>query len=551
MTNLPCPNPACTHQFTASELKGATALKCPRCGTVFQFRQGTAAAKPVVKPGASPPSKRGQPAPAAVKPVSPRPASPPAAVPVVPLATPVAAAAPLAAAAPVAAAAPLARPTVPAQPAALPVNAAVAPGRPPMAVDTSRALVQEPVSAAEPGDLVSPMVRVRRHQKPSVLKRLMVLGVVLVFAAGTVVAFVRFREKVVPPREDNTTQAGGVDKFVGEIRNSKNADEKAFQIITPKKGWKLDSSIRAGLKAVSGMGIVALQRTESGDGDKERAAWVAAAAKDFGFRKPRDAELVKEGKERLDNLFGETLELKEKPETRELVGQRALTIEFKGTIKQVVWRGECFMLGRRGIGYWFYIAAPTLPEAREELDELQKHNRGFALADERAGWREQPPKTETFRGDKLPLTLTAPEAVWEKKDVTEVDEHGVLLLYGRYLQEKDNRKNSHVLVVALEKQDNPLKAARAYFEEEARKLNKDYQFEQSGEGTAGERKIPYVEVKVLLGPQPARYFLIAALQGKANTIGILCDSTWESRQIWRQDFLDLLKTLRLREGKAE
>jgi len=150
----------------------------------------------------------------------------------------------------------------------------------------------------------------------------------------------------------------------------------------------------------------------------------------------------------------------------------------------------------------------------------------------------------------LPLSLTAPEAVWEKQDVTKVEERGVLLLYGRYLQEKDNRKNALVLVVALDKQDGAVKATRAYFEEKRKELNKDYLFEQIGEGVVGERKIPYAEVKVQLGPQPTRYFLVAALQGKANTIGILCDSTWESRQIWRQDFLDLLKTLQLQEGKT-
>jgi hypothetical protein len=513
MTNLPCPNPACTHQFSASELKGATALKCPRCGTVFQFRQ---AAPPPAKP-AAPVAK---PAPAVTgKPV--------------PLARPVALPVAAPAARPVAVAAPVARP------APTPTSA----GPPSAPVARSPAHERPPVPDEK---LVSPMVRARlRGRGTSTVKRLIGVVVFLIVAGGAVLAFVAYRNRLQKEQDavkGNVAKSGEDSKFTGRMLNVNNSDEKAFQIVASAKTWRQDEGLKRGLKA-----ILALKRSEGDDGEQSRAAWIAAAAKDFGLRKPRDAELVKEGLERLENLFGETLELKEKPESKELAGRRAQAIEFKGTLKQVVWRGECYMLTRHGIGYWFYIAAPTLPEAREELEELQKDKRGFALADERDGWSEQPPKSETFRSDKLPLSLTAQEAVWQKQDVNEVDEHGVLLLYGRYLQEKDNRKNARVLVVALEKQATPLKAARSYFEEERKKENKDYQFEPSGEGVIGERKIAYVEVKVQLGPQPTRYFLIAAIQGQANTIGILCDSTWESRQIWRQDFLDLLKTFRLKQ----
>ncbi len=147
--------------------------------------------------------------------------------------------------------------------------------------------------------------------------------------------------------------------------------------------------------------------------------------------------------------------------------------------------------------------------------------------------------------------MTAPETVWEKKDVSEVDENGVLLLYGRYLQEKNNRKNSQVLVVALEKKPDAkeaLKSARTYFEDKKKEEDKNYMFDSTGTGTlqAGSWKITYEEIKVQLGSQATRYYLVAAVQSQANTLAILCDSTWESRQIWRQDFFDLLKTLQIR-----
>lgn len=62
---LPCPNPACTHQFSARELAAASGLRCPRCGTHFQFR-----AKPTP-----------QPAPATARPASPSAPAKPASLP--------------------------------------------------------------------------------------------------------------------------------------------------------------------------------------------------------------------------------------------------------------------------------------------------------------------------------------------------------------------------------------------------------------------------------------------------------------------------------------
>jgi hypothetical protein len=44
----PCPNPMCTHQFTAQDLSGVASVTCPRCGMVIQLR----AAQP--KPPAAP-----------------------------------------------------------------------------------------------------------------------------------------------------------------------------------------------------------------------------------------------------------------------------------------------------------------------------------------------------------------------------------------------------------------------------------------------------------------------------------------------------------------
>jgi hypothetical protein len=311
----------------------------------------------------------------------------------------------------------------------------------------------------------------------------------------------------------------------------------------PKKVWKLDAALANRLKgsgsASKGATAVALARRDSSG---QSAAWLAVLARDFGFHRPREAALTKEAIDRLENVFGETLELAEKTQATEFAGQRARALEFTGTFKQVVWQGEMLMMTRHGLGVWAVIAAPTLAEAQQITSELGD-GRNFALVDERAGWREQPPKSVSFNAAAT-LTVTAPEGVWEKKDATQADERGILLLYGRYGQEKDNRRNAQVLFVRLDRADDSLSTVRAYFENERKKDNKDYQFDPSGSGKIGEREIDFVELKMRLGTEAARYFLIAAIPEGGHTIGILCESTWESRQIWRPDFLALLKTLK-------
>src|SRR5207245_891367 len=173
MTNLPCPNPACTHQFPASDLKGATALMCPRCGTVFQFRQAAAAVKPALPAIAKPAAA----VPVPAKPARPvGPGAPPVAVPVTPVARPVA-----------------------------PRGNAAAPA----------ARVQAPAPVSDQDAVIAPVVRLRRRNKPSIVKRLILGGVVLAVATVAVIAFVRFREKVVPQKEISQISAAD-KKFVGE-----------------------------------------------------------------------------------------------------------------------------------------------------------------------------------------------------------------------------------------------------------------------------------------------------------------------------------------------
>jgi hypothetical protein len=366
-------------------------------------------------------------------------------------------------------------------------------------------------------------------------------------AGGAVFAFLRWRGDMVPAKD---APAEGFKKFSGVIRTADNRDEKTFRLVVSPK-WQMDNGIKTGLKA-----NMALYCDEpSGDAEHSHAAWLAVAAKDFGTRKPRDAEMLKEGIDRLENHFGESLELAEKADVKELIGLRAQRLEFRGMVKQVSWRGECYTLFQHGIGYWFYIAAPTLEAAQQELADLQADKRGFVLIDERRGWREQPPARETFTGSKFPLSLSAPEGVWEKFPATDQDERGDLFLFGRYGKEKDNRKNASVLIIAMDQQPGlkeALKSARMYFEEKKKEEDKDYQTFPVTEGSdginnpIGDRPGRLIDLRLQLGNEPKRYMLLAVADGSGQTFAVRCDCTWENRQIWREDFLDLLRTFKLR-----
>src|SRR5262245_37045812 len=47
---IPCPNPACTHQFESAEVAGVDAVLCPACGLITQLRAS-------VRPQKVPPSR--------------------------------------------------------------------------------------------------------------------------------------------------------------------------------------------------------------------------------------------------------------------------------------------------------------------------------------------------------------------------------------------------------------------------------------------------------------------------------------------------------------
>jgi len=533
---LPCPNPVCTHVFSQAEVRGSSALKCPRCGHEFRLRSEPSPAKPA--------------APRAI----PAPASPIQAKPTAPLAKPV-----------------QSRPAASAPVAAK--SAAVFAGQPPNPFADEAPATR--ASAEETGniDFGPPTSLIRRtkgsRRPPKVWKKYVVLAFfALVVIGGMVTAYICIPWPQPTPRGMTKSNEG----YKVTIRNLKNADEFAFKVVlADADSWVYDRNIIDDFRVRSDDADNNLDEPVNRDigvdlalRHREKDVWIAFAAKDYGLQLPRSAEMLYQASLRLKKFFGESLETAEKVEQIELAGQAGHRLRFKG-YNRVNHHGECYMVARNGIGYWIFVGAPTLKEAQQGLTELQENGRGFTFFTDRRGWREQPPRTLTYNAERYPLSLSAIEGIYQKQpNGREFEETCELYLLGKYAREKDNRKNSTVMVLVLPKQDNikeAVKFARKYVEER-RTGPKDFKYshvpitpdgEEAKEGEAskeadkiGNKLGRTLEMKVMLGDDPVRYLLLAVVNEPDAVVVVWCESIWEHRQIWREDFRDLLSSVNIR-----
>jgi hypothetical protein len=562
---LPCLNPACSHAFTAEQLKGVTMLRCPACGMEFRFGESTAtqAARPAVSRKATPAlppvpitkpvsaSPRVQPAPPRAAP--PRTTPPPVARPPAPAARARGAGLP---------------PPIPATTAVtaaeseilpdtvLPEDGVVAPVAP-LVAPLVAPPVAAPVAPASPasgfadamantGPLIRPRYRPGGWGWPAYLG--LGGGVLLAVAAVFLVVILSRRRGVDPDDGKGTEKKPPPARVIEGYVRSGTKEEKVVRLTIGDKPWEHETNLRKGFDAV-----VALQR-------KDAKAWLGIVVKDYGGTRPRDAELIAAAKERLEDVFDNSLELGDEVQKVELAGEPAQRIVFKGKLESAVCRGECYMLSQRGLGYWLYLIAPTADAVRKELAELQEAN-VIAFVDERLAWREQPVKLESFAANKLPVALQAPEGVWEKFPPFEEDDCTDLYLAGKYKQEKDNRKNASAAVLALDKEadtKSALAAARDFVEKKRKEENKDAVLALAGGGDIPEqgelgttakfanRQGRIVELRVQDKERPLRYLMLAVIVEPERTIAVVCECSWESRLIWREDFRELLATLRVK-----
>ena len=564
---IPCPNPMCTHSFSMAELQAATQLLCPKCGFRMQGK-GSAAPPPAALPAKPPLANQAaapSPAPAAVKaaleqrrkldqnqPVpKPAPAAQKAAPPIKPaVAKPIATPAP----AKVAMATPV--------PASAKPASAVAAASPPMATPIATG---EPPPAAPPADESLPDeaffnpdfgggtgTLVRTGAKPKKKfnwMRLLVISFAVGFAICVVVIAVGFVINFFGGVQALFSKSEG-DTVIGTIRNAKNESEEIYKLVLPKKDWSPDTEVKRSLKAHTAW------RHNTQD------FWFALVVKDYGMVKPRDAEMLREGIEKLEEQFGPAMELAKMAESVKFGALTAQKLQFAGIIREARWLGECYMFFNSGIAYWLFIASPDGADIERFGAELPEKN--IFTISERRGWREQPVPVVTFASDNAKIEMTAPKEVWEKAPNSKDDyETGELFLFGVFLDKKDNRKNASLHVIRIAKKENlvdAVKAAQEVLDAKVKADNKDFKIvhaadaadttagqKEMGEVTdVGNRRGRMIDLKLQENEKPIRYYLVAVINESDGGYAILCECAWDSRQIWRQDFLDILRSLRVK-----
>jgi hypothetical protein len=565
---IPCPNPACTHEFSLADVQAKAQLLCPKCGFRMQGKgppqpqPGAPATKPPTKPAAPPAAKPA--APASAKPAtavgarkptaaSPTP-TPPKVVQTTPVQTKPAMASGAAPTLPIAAPIP-AQPkpsAAPSPPMATPIAA------PPAAAAAADVASDEREGSLPDATLFNPdfgaaagtLVRTRTTKKKFNWMRLLIILFAVGFAACIVIAAVGGLLIWLLPElqgiRDVITPDG--DSYIGKIRNSKNESEAVYRIVLPKNSWSVDAEIARRFDAHAAW--------KSADCD----FWFALCVKDYGMQKPRDAEMLRLGIDKLEAHFGADMELDAKAQAATFGALPAQKLRFRGVVKEAKWLGYCYVFFSNGVAYWLFIASPDEKLIDQFAGELpEKHV--FVVSDRR-GWREQPPPTESFASTDGRLDMTAPKQVWEKSiDPKDVEPNGILSLTGRYRREKDPKKNAHLIVFTMEKKDDleaALKAAREHLEIKEKDINERAKIMhaaddgQKGSGTLedkdGNRFGRTIDLKLQIGdePEPQRYYLLAVVNEPDVCYAILCECSWKSRPIWRQDFLDVLRTMRVK-----
>jgi len=543
-------------------LQAASQLLCPKCG--FKM-QGRAPAQPAPSPAKAPvapakPIAPTQPAPAkpvvaSAKPVAvaPKPAVAPAVpAPTVAMATPVQAAPKLATPVNNSPSPPMAMPL----PAKTPAPAtAVATGEPPAPSKAASegsipdGVFFNPTVGEDAGPLVRTLSKPKR--KFSWMKALIMTLAVGFAACIVIVAFglilIAFRG--LGPLGGGDGDVRG-NLYYGQVKGSKDANERVYKLALVKEEWEIDRDVQSRFEALNAWK------------HKEYDFWFAVVVQDFGMSKPRDSEMLRTCIDKLEGFFGDALELGKKAEPTKIKDLPAQKIQFKGQIKSANWLGECYMFFNNGIAYWLFIASPDWATVEHFADELPKKN--FFVESERRGWREQPPPMESFSSKDGKINVTVPKSVWEKTpNAKDIDENGVLFLFGRYAKEKDNRKNASLLVFTFERKEDlksAMKAARDYVDNKVKNDNENYKVAIATDVSPGQTEIGVLEnignrpgrlidLKRLFNDEPQRYFLLTVVNEADSGYAVLSECSWDSRQIWRQDFLDVMRSMKFKAGE--
>jgi hypothetical protein len=510
-----CTNPACRHSFTANEPPKGRSVICPRCGHGCD-QPSSAKLKRPPQTATSPPRKSDRPptGPAQIAPPQPSPPAPATFAPVAPVA-------------PIAAA---------------PTADTVEYSKTPLeAVPVSKSPPTAPTAPIEiPMSPSAKLVRVHElgpRRGPFGLLKTVIILLLLALFVGTALYVV----SVVQPGLLSTkgTPAGG-SRLVFSVRDLVGREEKAFSLSVDKDYWSADKDLKATLKSLAAF----RHQEEAGE------AWFAIAVQDFGSHMPRQSELVNGALERLRKLFGDTLQFDEKVVKTQILGGDALGFPFKGR-SNLVFEGECCLVAYQGLGYWFFFAGSE-PDVAALVRKQLEDDSAIAILAERRNWHEDPPEVASLQSSDKAFVLQAPAGVWQKFDPLTVEEHGVLYYSGTFNRDPDPSKAANVFAVKLDRISalaDAYKFGRDHLEGLAKAGANDYALQPLDESDATGRLLetsgPQAcigEMRLVRAGQVLRYWLVGVVNDESATYAVRFECGWDRRSVWRQEFLDMLKT---------
>ncbi len=234
--------------------------------------------------------------------------------------------------------------------------------------------------------------------------------------------------------------------------------DKNFAYRLPDPPWVKDPATQNDL----GVHAFALRRTEPD-------AWVALEVSDFGNQTPTDAELTEKMTDQLRRVF---VNLPDNPplEPATWAGHDAKRCQFRAEHKAsgTICVGECYLLGYKGLGYWFYAWAAERDAAAvaEELEDLRGR---FRILDERKDWSGRTGTEITFTGESgaARYKLTSHESIWTKPPglaPTDEDPKADLLLKAELKgrQKRDFPPRAMLVVLVLKEDGDPAEVAGKY-----------------------------------------------------------------------------------------
>lgn len=313
-------------------------------------------------------------------------------------------------------------------------------------------------------------------------------------------------------------------------------EKSNFRFRVPVSGWERDDGPRAPLKSV-----FAMRRADP-------VSWLAIASRDYKHATPKDGELLQEAEQRLHAYFAH-LEWEQKADER-LAGQRAVRLVFTGERDETPMVGECYALGTRGFGYWFFTWTPAGDAQTAAAQEWAELRQGFSLGRERENWQEKIPKLVAIAGKNANYSLRYAESLWEARTPREYDADADVALFGQDRSESPVAgKSATALALLLPPQGDLAGALDGAKKHLQSRQPMNARLEVLAEKTADAERVGHfsgriVKLRVEVPDNSYQRFVeLAVVQLAEQTLAVQCECAWDHRSYWEADFDRLINTL--------